>query len=173
MGNSSEVGISGVLDRLDGTQDVAEPAAARLGPRADVQSLWFASSAKPWRSLALLPASAKVDVGAISEELVEAAARAGAAVRLLDARELSIEQSPFVLERLAALSRESARVLVVLPHLSSHPASRVLLEASDAFLIFVPLGELPARSVQQLVQLCPPGRGLGAVAVHPKARRNR
>ena len=174
MADAQGVEISSRLDGVEQAQDVvAEEAAARLGPSAEVQSLWFASAARPWRSLALVPASAELDLGELSQDLLEAATRAGVGVRLLDARAMTLDEAPFLLARLAASSHETARVLVALPHPISQPAARALLEASDSFLIFVPLGELPARNVQQLVELCPRGRGLGAVAVHRKSRWSR
>ncbi|HYX91473.1 MAG TPA: hypothetical protein VE782_07925 [Myxococcaceae bacterium] len=167
------VEISTALDGVEQTAEPTETTTARLGPSIEVQSLWFASVARPWRSLALVPASAELDLGQLAEDLFEAATRAGAGVRLLDARAMTLDEAPFLLARLAAFSHESARVLVALPHPNNQPAARALLEASDSFLLFVPLGELPARSVQLLVEICPRGRGLGAVAVHRKRGRNR
>jgi hypothetical protein len=171
VGNARNAEILQTLDRLERTPEIRKRVAGRPALPADVQALWFASAARQWVSLALVPASAELDLGELSEDLVKAATWAGSSVRMLDARTPSIEQVPFLLERLSTLARDSARVLVVLPHPSTHPASRALLEASDCFLLFVPLGELTARSVRDLVELSPPGRGLGAVAIHRKTRR--
>lgn len=114
----------------------------------DWQRLWLASqtSARPWRSLALLPAGP----GASPETLVRIAVslahtgmtHLGTPIHVADATRITLAQLAQFTEELEHYGKQSGIVLVALPALSESVTSLPLAQATDWVLLCVLLGKM-------------------------------
>lgn len=148
--------------------DPPHPGAA--APSEDLQALWFALASQQWQTLALVPATPALDLGALAAELADAAIRSGTRLAVLDARQVTLDGVGVLLEAVKAQAPQPGRALVMLGDLALRPAGRALVDASDAALLFVPMGTARRARLQELVRVCGRSRLLGAVAVQSKRR---
>jgi hypothetical protein len=150
-----------------------EPFAVVLGaPTPELQSLWFATQARPWNSLVVLAASPGGPALEVAQALYDVGARAsGLPLKLVDGRNVSLASSTSLTANMLALQqptpgRSAGRVLVVLQSVLSEPAGIPVARAADAVLLCVELGKTPLEDARRTLALAGgPEKVLGCVGV--------
>ena len=130
----------------------------------ELHLLWSRVQPGAWRTLALVPADAQGSGLEVGTGLVQAARLFGAAaaLQLVDARGLAVQQAAELTAQLAARVAAGERVLVVADSPLANPATLALMQVADAALLCAQRGMDLARA-QQTLQLCGRERFLGSV----------
>lgn len=154
------------LPPLASSADSGTAASSHVSPEQlrELHLLWSRVQAGAWRTLALVPADAQGSGLEVGTGLVQAARLFGAAaaLQLVDARGLAMQQAAELTGQLAARVAAGERVLVVADSPLANAATLALMQAVDAALLCAQRGMDLARA-QQTLQLCGRERFLGSV----------
>lgn len=139
--------------------------------RPDWQSLWLASQARPWRSLALVPAGP----GATPEMLVKVAVtlartgmvHLGTPIHVADATRVTLAQLADFTEELGTYAQQNAMVVIALPALSENVTSFSLAQSADATVLLVLLQHMMIAEARKTVERLGAQRFMGSVVLRP------
>jgi hypothetical protein len=135
------------------------------------QRLWLAIESRPWRSLALVPASE----GASPDfTLVVAVALSrtgmvhlGSPIQVADATRVPLNQLTAFLEEVRRCTNTGERLLVALPPTGTSPITAAIVQAADAALLCVMLERMTSTQAKRTIKLVGQSRFLGSAIFHP------
>lgn len=138
----------------------------------DWQRLWLAVEAKPWRSLALIPAG----VGASPDfTLVVAVALSrtgmvhlGSPVQVADATGVQLNQLTAFLSEVHRCTSTGERLIIALPPTEGNPITASLVQATDAAILCVLLDRMSTADAQKTVKTVGQARFLGSAIFRPQ-----
>lgn len=139
--------------------------------RPDWQSLWLASQARPWKSLALIPAGP----GAPPEMLVQVAVtlartgmvHLGAPIHVADATRITLAQLAAFTAELEHYAQQNAMILIALPAFSENVTSFSLAQSADLSLLLVLLQHMAVAEAKKTVDRVGAQRFIGSVVLRP------
>lgn len=137
--------------------------------RPDWQGLWLALQARPWRSLALVPAAP----GASPELLVRTAVtlartgmvHLGTPIHVADATRITLAQLADFREELQQYERQNAMMLIVLAAFSENVTSFSLAQSADLSLLLVLLRRMSGAEAKKTVERLGAQKFVGSVAL--------
>ena len=135
------------------------------------QRLWLAVEARPWRSLAMIPAGP----GASSDFTLNIAValsrtgmvHLGSPVQVADATRIPLNQLNPFLEEVRRCTSNGERLLVALPPTDSTPICVTIAQATDAAVLCVLLNRMSSTQAKHTVKVVGPSRFLGSAIFHP------
>jgi hypothetical protein len=128
----------------------------------ELQELWLALSAEPWRLLVLVPADAASSAAGLARSLAAAGKELGeASVTAIGDGALDRGSAVALLEGGAA----SSRVIVAIPPVLVEPRGVVLTRRADAVVVCIERGRTRLADVRRTVELIGGKRFLGCVLV--------
>jgi hypothetical protein len=137
----------------------------------EMQQLWFATQRREWASLAVLALEPNTHALAIAKALVEIGTlHRGLNVKLIDATGASMTASARLTVELSTHVSGGGLAIALLDSVLENQAGIPVALAADAVLLTVDLGVASQASLRRTLELIPPERVLGTVAVWPAAR---
>ena len=137
---------------------------------ADWQNLWLALKARPWTSLAVVPAAAG---GPPDFTLTIAVTLArigilhlGAQIHVADATNISLAHLEQFTEEVRRLNQGGELVLIALPAIEKSPVMVSLARSASAALLCVLMGEMSPSDSKRTVERVGPSRFLGSALLH-------
>ncbi|MEI9953223.1 MAG: hypothetical protein WDO74_30645 [Pseudomonadota bacterium] len=135
------------------------------------QRLWLAVQARPWRSLALVPAG----VGAsLSFTLTVAVALSrtgmvhlGSPIQVADATRIPLDQLTPFLDEVRRCTSTGDRLLIALPPTDSSPITATIVQATDAAVLCVLVDRMTSTQAKRTVKVVGPSRFLGSAIFRP------
>jgi hypothetical protein len=148
----------------------------RLGPvrsqapvpwkNLDWQRLWLATQAKPWRSLAIVPATSELP-DTFSVTIAENLARTGMThlgtpIRAIDATRIPLSDLIDFTNEMERVLRFGELVLVAVTATAHNPVAVALAQAADAAVLCVVL-DMKAKEAERTVDLVGRSRFIGTL----------
>lgn len=139
--------------------------------RPDWQGLWLASQARPWRSLALVPAGP----GAPPEMLVHAAVtlartgmvHLGTPIHVADATRITLAQLAAFTDELEHYAQQNSMIVLALPALGDNVTSLSLAQSADKSLLMVLMEKMAIADAKKTVEKVGAQRFIGSVVLKP------
>jgi hypothetical protein len=136
------------------------------------QRLWLAVEARPWRSLALVPAGegAPVDFTLIVAVALSRTGMVhiGSPVQVADATRVPLNQLNAFLEEVRRCTSTGERLLVALPPTGTSPICTSIAQSTDAAILCVLLDRMTTAQAKSTVKLVGPTRFLGSAIFRPQ-----
>jgi hypothetical protein len=131
-----------------------------------LQKLWIALQRRPWRSLAVLPASEPSETMDVAEVLAQIAwCYQGEPTTVLDLRDVSIRLAEYQIRESQQQAESGVRILIGLRSIAENPASSLVAREADAALLCVELGTTHLHSALQTIEEVTRERILGTLLV--------
>lgn len=135
------------------------------------QRLWLAVQARPWTSLALVPAS----TGAPAHFPVLVAVilsrtgmvHLGSPIQVADATKVPLAQLTGFIEEVKRITAAGERILVALPPASENPVTAAIAKAVDYALLCVLVEKMAWTEARRTVAEIGASRFLGSAIFHP------
>lgn len=144
---------------------------------AEWQRLWLAVEARPWRTLALIPAAhgAALDFTLFIAITLSRTGMVhlGSPVQVADATEVPLSQLTAFLSEVRRSTSDGARLLVALPPADKSAISVSIAQSSDAALLCVLLERMTSAEAKRTLRLVGPSRFIGSAIFHPSQIRTR
>jgi len=135
------------------------------------QRLWLAIVGRPWRSLALIPAS---DGAPLDFTLVVAVTLSrtgmvhlGRPIQVADATQVPLDQLSRFLSEVRRCADSGERLLVALPPAGVSPITASIAQSVDSALLCVQLGRMASAQAKRTVKVIGQARFLGSAIFHP------
>jgi hypothetical protein len=134
------------------------------------QRLWLAVEARPWRSLALVPAGA----GAAADFTLTVAValsrtgmvHLGSPIQVADATRVPLNQLHGFLDEVRSCTSMGGRLLVALPPTGPSPITESIVQATDAAVLCVLLNSMTTSQAKRTLKLLGASRFLGSAIFH-------
>jgi hypothetical protein len=156
------------LKRLDDDDRLgpARPQTAVPWKNLDWQRLWLATQTKPWRSLALVPATSEVP-DSFSVTIAENLARTGMThlgtpIRAIDATHIPLSDLIDFTNEMERVLRFGELVLVAVTATAKNPVAVALAQAADAALLCVVL-DMKAKDAERTIETVGRSRFIGTL----------
>lgn len=138
----------------------------------DWQRLWLAVEARPWRSLALIPAGVG---GSPDFSLVVAVTLSrtgmvhlGSPIQVADATRVGLNQLTAFVDEVRRCTSAGERLLVALPPAGTSPVTASIAQSTDAAVLCVLMGRMSSAQAKATVNVVGPSRFLGSAIFHPQ-----
>jgi hypothetical protein len=138
---------------------------------AEWQRLWLAVEARPWRSLALIPAG---DGASLDFTLVVAMTLSrtgmvhlGSPVQVADATQVPLSQLTGFSNEVKRCTDMGQRLLIALPPTSGSAITATIAQSVDAAVLCVLAERMSSAQAQRTVKLVGQSRFLGSAIFHP------
>jgi hypothetical protein len=135
------------------------------------QRLWLAVECRPWRSLALIPAS---EGAALEFSLIVAVTLSrtgmihlGRPLQVADATQVPLDQLVRFLSEVRRCTTDGERLLVALPPISNSPITTSIAQTVDAAVLCVLLEKMSSSQSKNTVKQVGHARFLGSAIFHP------
>jgi hypothetical protein len=135
------------------------------------QRLWLAVESRPWRSLALVPAS---DGAPVEFSLIVAVTLSrtgmvhlGHPIQVADATQVPLEQLVRFLNEVRRCTSDGERLLVALPPTGNSPITASIAQTVDAAVLCVMLERMSFSQAKRTVKAVGQSRFLGSAIFHP------
>jgi hypothetical protein len=152
-------------DRLQVAEKAKSP--RELWTDIDWQKLWLSLQARPWSSLAFVPASTGASPDFTLRIAVTLARigimHLGVPIQVADATRIPLIRLVQFKEELARLKDEGELVLVALSPLADNPVALALAQAADAALLCILLGDMQSSEAKKTVERLGAQRFMGSV----------
>jgi hypothetical protein len=140
----------------------------------DWQRLWLAVEARPWRSLALVPASAGASLD-FTVTVAVALSRTGmvhlgSPIQVADATRIPLDRLTPFLDEVRRCAATGERLLIALPPAGASPITTTIVQAADAALLCVLAKRMTSAQAKRTIKLVGAGRFLGSAIFHPDPR---
>lgn len=136
-----------------------------VGNDAEWQRLWFTLQGRPWTALAVVDTTGGSDAEAVARALAEVGNRDGQVpVECVFARGKTFKDVPHLVTRLSEASAKALR-LVACDSLGENPAMIPLLQAADAAVVVVRLGQATTAAVDKTVEVIGRHKVLASVSI--------
>ncbi|HQR28923.1 MAG TPA: hypothetical protein PLL32_00850 [Anaeromyxobacteraceae bacterium] len=142
----------------------SSPTAPARSP--DLDEMWRSLLDGSWKSLAVVPTHDSVAVDGVLASLRALGGGSGP-VEVRDGRGKEIEGGKALAEEMGKLTRSGKRVVAVVDSLLHSLAGVHVVQASDAVLLVMRIGDLDLEGLPGALDLIGPGRILGAVSSAP------
>jgi len=159
------------------TPEDTQPLAVLPSPPAGAaaNALWFAVQARPWLSLAILPAGPGESALDVANALYDVGALiSGGPIRLMDARTVTLATSASFIVNMSSLVSApgekragTQRAVVVLSSVVEQLAGVPIVLAADAVVLTMTLGKTRLDDARRTLELIGTERALGCVLVPP------
>jgi hypothetical protein len=137
---------------------------------AEWQRLWLAIEARPWRTLALIPAGegASPDFALFVAMTLSRTGMVhlGSPVQVADATQVQLNQLSGFLGEVQRTTNDGARLLIALPPAGS-AITGAIAQAADAAVLCVLLERMSTTEAKRTVKLVGASRFVGAAIFHP------
>jgi len=138
------------------------------------QHLWLAIQRRPWRSVAVLAASAGVDTLELSSAISKLAWRySGEPSTVFDLRTVTLRLVDYQLREIAERIGAGERAVLALTSIGENPASAPLARGADCVIVCAAPGKTPLKSVQAAIQQVGRDRVIGSLLVERAAEGSR
>jgi len=135
-----------------------------LLPDGEWQELWFTTLSRPWSSLVIVPASAKVSGLMVASALADVGKlHRGRPVNLINAEAVELVEASGLIEAMQAQTARGDQVIVCVGSLFDNQAAIPVARAADAALLCVSLGDSDFSAARKTLNLIGPDRFIGAV----------
>lgn len=128
--------------------------------------MWRSLLDASWNSLAVVPTHDSVAMDGVLASL-RGLGDSAAPVEIRDGRGLEIDGGKALAEEIGTLTRSGARVVAVVDSLLRSLAGVHVVQASDAVLLVMRIGDLDLEGLPGALDLIGPARILGAVSSAP------
>ena len=134
------------------------------------QRLWLAVEARPWRSLAMIPAGAGASLD-FTVSVAVALSRTGmvhlgTAIQVADATRIPLNQLTPFLDEVRRCTEKGDRLLVALPPTATSPVCVSIAQTTDAAVLCILLNRMNSYEAQQTIKLVGAARFLGSAIFH-------
>ena len=134
------------------------------------QRLWLSITARPWRSLGVIPAG----VGAPRELTLQIAltlsrtgmVHLGRPIQVADATDIPLSELNSLLSEISRYTGEGNRILVALPDAQSSPITTSIAQSLDAALLCVLVERMSSADAKKTIKAVGQSRFLGSVMLH-------
>lgn len=128
------------------------------------QRLWLATQRRPWRSLAVIPASGPVATPRVARALAGVgSSHLGSSIRLTDATTITIAGLGACLRGLSDPRESPGRVIVALGPVLEDPASLAVAQAVDVAILCLVLGESSIADAERTIEEVGRARFVGSL----------
>ncbi len=147
--------------------------AALLEPWQDIewQRLWLSIQARPWRTLALIPAGegASLDFAPRVAMLLSRTGMVhlGRPVQVADATHVPLNQLAAFFNEVERSTAQGERLLIALPPAGKNAITVEIAQASDAALLCILNERMSASAAKRTVKLVGASRFVGSAIFHP------
>ena len=147
--------------------------AASVDPSQDAewQRLWLAIEARPWRTLALIPAGegASLNFTPLVAMVLSriGMVHLGSPVQVADATTVHLNQLTAFFNEVERSTRLGERLLVALPPAGKNAVTAAIAKSTDAALLCIMNERMSPSSAKRTVSLIGPSRFLGSAIFHP------
>lgn len=158
--------------QLRGEQSLAQVSSPRAEAWRDPdwQRLWLAVESRPWRSLALIPASegAPVEFSLIVAVTLSRTGMVhlGRPIQVADATQVPLDQLVRFLSEVRRCTSDGDRLLVALPPTGNSPITASIAQTVDAAVLCVMLERMSFSQAKRTVKLVGQSRFLGSAIFH-------
>ncbi|HTA94457.1 MAG TPA: hypothetical protein VK745_32985 [Polyangiaceae bacterium] len=136
------------------------------------QRLWLAVESRPWRSLALIPASegASPDFSLVVAVALSRTGMVhlGSPIQVADATRVPLNQLTAFLEEVRRCTNTGERLLVALPPTGTSPITATIAQSTDAAVLCVLLDRMSSSQAKSTVKLVGQSRFLGSAIFRPQ-----
>ena len=161
------------MDERPSSSPLARRAAAHVEPWRDgeCQKLWLAVQARPWCSLAILPAGPGAPPD-FTLTIATTLARTGMThlntpIRVADARRLPLGHLVAFAEELQLYAKQGDLILVALAAASENPVTVSVAQSTDAALLCVLMEEMASADAKKTVRRVGAPRFVGSAVFRP------
>ena len=135
------------------------------------QRLWLAVEARPWRTLAIIPAGEGASLD-FTPFIAMALSRTGmvhlgSPVQVADATHVPLNQLTAFFGEVERSTRTGGRLLIALPPAAASAITASIAQASDAALLCILTGKMSSRAARHTVKLIGAARFVGSAMFHP------
>jgi hypothetical protein len=150
------------------------PDLASLWDDVRLQKLWLAIERHPWRSLAVLGASKRIETIQTAELLAQLAWRyRGQPSGVCDLRDLTMRLIDYQVRELQAEVEAGTRLVVALKSIFENPTAIPIAKHTDAVVLCVALGETPRKAVEETIAAVGRDRIVGSIIMRPRRPKQR
>lgn len=137
----------------------------------DLQKLWIATSARAWRTLAVVPAAATISSIDVANQLADIAWQySGKPTSVLDLRNVRLRLLDYQLEEIKKLVDQGENVILALDAVSDNPTTIPIASKSDAAVLLVRLGETDAKGAGKTIEEIGHAKFVGSILVRKSER---
>jgi len=151
---------------------VRRPSAIEPWREPDWQRLWLALRARPWKSLAILPAGpgARPDFALRIAVMLSRTGmlHLGAPIQVADATRLPLANLSAFLEEVRRCAQDGDLIIVALAPLSENPVSLSLAQSADTVLLCVAFEKMMVSDATKSVNQVGSSRFIGSAIFHPR-----
>lgn len=148
------------------------PSAASVWDDIRLQKLWLAVDRRPWQSLAVLGASAGIEMIQISELIAQLAWRyRGQPSSVCDLRDLSMRLVDYQVREMRTQVGEGLRLVVALRSMFENPTSPTIAKQTDAVILGIALEETTFKEVEETIAAVGRDRVIGSIILRPRRAR--
>jgi hypothetical protein len=138
-------------------------------PDFEWQRLWFATRAKAWSSLAIIPSDPGVDAHRVAEALVKTGRVHGErAVELLNAQGAQLASVHHLVDKLGQMTARGEWVVVPVDSITENPNAIPMVRAASAALLVVRLGESLLDASRAAIDVVGRDHFIGSVVLGPE-----
>jgi len=137
----------------------------------DWQRLWLAVEARPWRSLALVPAG---DGASLDFTVTVAVALSrtgmvhlGSPIQVADATRIPLDRLTPFLDEVRRCAASGERLLIALPPTGTSPITTTIVQATDVAVLCVLVERMTSTQAKRTIKLIGAGRFLGSAIFRP------
>ncbi|HVU03809.1 MAG TPA: hypothetical protein VHE30_18750 [Polyangiaceae bacterium] len=140
---------------------------------AEWQQLWLILRARPWTSLALIPAAPGAPPDFTLTIAVTLARigmlHLGTQIHVADATRISLVHLEQVTQEVRRLTQDGELVLVALPTIEENPMSVSLARSTNGAVLCVLTGEMQTSQAKRTVEKVGANQFVGSIVLHPSA----
>jgi hypothetical protein len=138
---------------------------------AEWQRLWLAIEARPWRTLALIPAGegASLDFTPLIAMVISRTGMVhlGRPVQVADATHVPLNQLTAFFGEVERSTVQGERLLIALPPAGKNAITAAIAQSSDAALLCILNDRMSSSAAKRTVKLIGASRFLGSAIFHP------
>jgi hypothetical protein len=138
---------------------------------ADWQKLWLALKAKPWQSLAIVPAASGAPPDFTLTIAVTLARigmlHLGAQIHVADATRVPLVRLEQFTDEVRRLNQEGDLVIIALPPIEQNPVTVAIAKAANAAALCILMEVMSSSETKRTVDRIGASHFLGSIAFHP------
>ena len=157
--HADQADVMAETEEMEETNETS-PASNTESPVRRAELLWLATQARPWRSLAIVPAADGMDTFGVASFIAEAGRRHGHRIDVADLRGLAVNR----VEPVTTLLLGGAdRVIVAMSSIRENVATVSFARAVDQVILCVALGSTSLDAIEDTVRWLGKDRFLGSI----------
>lgn len=164
------------------SEDGAAPNSARPFPGAalppiagawnqtDLQRIWLSTQRQAWRTLAVVPADARISSYEVASLIAALGHHHGESVGLADLRDIQLNRVEAFLDAARELVDRGQRVVIVTRSITENLATIPLARAAEGVILCVSIGSTFLGAIKDAIEQIGKERFLGSMIVHEAPR---